>query len=235
MTGSTSTSDDAHASTTAAPPSAVSVAPASIVETESDPTPIVLILAATLRRAEETPKLASMMAKAKGNVALQSTVDPQAATIRFARGRVRVVRGVAPDTHVTIATDVNRMSELDAPKPKVTGAATHLRLALTAGKVLEPPLGTWQEEAARFWSALANHPSAPAGLRIVCLDEHTECSFGVTPAEYEIHGTAHRLRAVFSGGTVFGEELLAGHVYGVGSLAHTAELTGRSLAFMMGR
>lgn len=208
---------------------------ASIVETEPDPTPIVLILAATLRRAEEMPKLASMMAKATGNVALKSTVDPQAATIRFQRGRVLVERGVAPDTHVTIATDVNRMSELDAPKPKITGAATHLRLALTAGKVLEPPLGPWQAEAARFWSTLASHPRSPAGLRVVCLDEHTECSFGITPAEYEIHGTAHRLRSMFSGGTVFGEELLAGNLFGVGSLAHTAELTGCSLAFMMGR
>ena len=40
---------------------------------------------------------------------------------------------------------------------------------------------------------------------------------------------------MFSGGTVFGEELLAGNLFGVGSLAHTAELTGRSLAFIMGR
>ena len=235
VTAPTSVPDHARAPSAVIPLPTAAATRASIVETEADPTPIVLILAATLRRAEETPKLASMMAKAKGNVALRSTVDPQAATIRFERGRVQVVRGVAPDTHVTIATDVNRMSELDAPKPKVTGAATHLRLALTAAKVLEPPLATWQDEAARFWTALASHPGAPAGLRVVCLDEHAECSFGVTPPEYEIHGTAHRLRAVFSGGTVFGEELLAGNLFGVGSLAHTAELTGRSLAFMMGR
>lgn len=235
MTTPTSVPDDAHIAP-AVTPAPTSTGPrSSIVDTEADATPIVLILAATLRRAEETPKLASMMAKAKGNVALRSTVDPQAATIRFQRGRVRVEHGVAPDTHVTIATDVNRMSELDAPKPNITGAASHLRLALTAGKVLEPPLGTWQEEAARFWSALASHPRSPAGLRVVCLDEHTECSFGIAPADYEIHGTAHRLRAAFSGGTVFGEELLAGNLFGVGSLAHTAELTGRSLAFMMGR
>jgi hypothetical protein len=208
---------------------------ASIVEVEDDPTPIVLIVAATLRRAEETPKLAAMMQKAKGNVALKSTVDPQAATIRFERGRIRVVRGVASDTHVTIATDVNRMSDEDAPKPKVSGAATHLKLALTAGKVLEPPTGTWQQEAARFWSYASTHPGSPQGLRVVCLDDATEASFGNTPAEYEIHGTAHRLTAVFTGGTVFGEDLLAGKLYGVGSLKHTAELTGRSLAYMMGR
>jgi len=209
--------------------------PTSIVETEDDPTPIVLIIATTLRRAEQTPKLAAMMAKAKGNVALRSTVDPQAATIRFDRGRIKVVRGVAPDTHVTISTDVNRMSDEDAPKPKVSGAALHLRLALTAGKVLEPPTGTWQEEGARFWDYVAAHPESPKGLRVVCLDDHAEATFGTVPADYEIHGTAHRLTALFSGNTVFGEDLLGGKLYGVGSLKHTAELTGRSLSFMMGR
>jgi hypothetical protein len=209
--------------------------PGSIVETEADPVPIVLIVATTLRRAEQTPKLAALMRKAHGNVALRSTVDPQAATIRFEPDRICVVRGVTPDVHVTIATDLNRMNDEDAPKPKVSGVATHLRLALIAGKLLDPPTGTWQEEAARFWAHAARHPGSPAGLRVVGLDDHSELSLGATPAPYEIHGTAHRLTALFSGNTVFGEELLAGHLYGVGSLKHTAELTGRSLAFMMGR
>ncbi|MEP6624812.1 MAG: hypothetical protein ABJC79_10230 [Acidimicrobiia bacterium] len=208
---------------------------ASIVETEADPPPIVLIVAATLRRAEETPKLAALMEKTSGTVTLRSTVDPQAATIRFLRGRVRVERGIAPDAQVTIATDLNRMSDEDAPKPKVTGALTHLRLALTAGKVLDPPTGTWQEEAARFWASVGHHPGAPTGLRVVCRDDHHELTLGAIPAQYEIHGSAHRLAALFSGSTVFGEELLAGHLYGVGSLRHTAELTGSSLAYMMGR
>lgn len=209
--------------------------PTSIVETEDDPTPIVMILATTLRRAEQTPKLAAMMAKAKGNVALRSTVDPQAATIRFNRGRVTVVRGVASDTHVTIATDINRMSDEDAPKPKISGAATHLRLALTAGKVLEPPTGTWQEEGVRFWAYVSAHPDSPKGLHVVCLDDGSETTFGPTPPEYEIHGTAHRLTALFTGNIVFGEDVLGGKLYGVGSLRHLAELTGRSLSFMMGR
>lgn len=215
---------------------AVQTAPAgSIVETEDDPTPIVLILAATLRRAEETPKLAAMMRHAKGNVALRSTVDPQAATIRFGDGRVRVERGVAPDTDVTISTDVNRMSGEDARKPKVSGAATHARLALTAGRVLEPPTGPWRDEARRFWSRIADHPSTPRGIHVVCIDENSQITLGVEPVEFEIHGTAHRLTALFTGGTVFGQEVLEGHLYAVGSLEHLAELTGRSLDVMMGR
>ncbi|MGZ4712595.1 MAG: hypothetical protein ACXV9S_06490 [Acidimicrobiia bacterium] len=207
----------------------------SIVETEDDPTPIVLILAATLRRAEETPKLAAMMRSAKGNVALRSTVDPQAATMRFADGRVRVVRGVSPDADVTISTDVNAMAAEDAPKPKVAGAATHPRLALTAGKVLEPPLGSWRDEARRFWAHISGHPRTPRGIHVVCTDDGSQITLGVEPTEFEIHGSAHRLTALFSGGTVFGQEVLEGHLYAVGSLQHLAELTGRSIDFMMGR
>jgi len=207
----------------------------SIVETEDDPTPIVLILATTLRRAEETPKLAAMMRSAKGNVALRSTVDPQAATIRFGNGRVHVERGVAPDTDVTIATDVNRMADEDAPKPKVSGAATHARLALMAGKVLEPPTGPWRDEARRWWSRIEHHPATPRGIHVVCTDEQSQITLGAEPVEFEIHGTAHRLGALFTGGTVLGQEVLDGHLYAVGSLEHLAELTGRSIDVMMGR
>lgn len=207
----------------------------SIVETEDDPTPIVLIVATTLRRAEETPKLAAMMRNAKGNVALRSTVDPQAATIRFGDGRVCVVRGVAADTDVTISTDVNRMADEDAPKPKVAGAATHARLALTASKVLEPPIGPWRDEARRFWARIEHHPRTPRGVHVVCTDERSQITLGVEPVEFEIHGTAHRLTALFTGGTVFGQEVLDGHLYAVGSLEHLAELTGRSIDVMTGR
>jgi hypothetical protein len=215
---------------------AVQTAPTgSIVETEDDPTPIVLILAATLRRSEETPKLAAMMRGARGNVALRSTVDPQAATIRFADGHVRVERGVAPDTDVTISTDVNRMADEDAPKPKVSGAATHARLALMAGKVLEPPTGPWRDEARRFWSRIEHHPRTPRGIHVVCIDENSQITLGVEPVEFEIHGTAHRLVALFTGGTVFGQEVLEGHLYAVGSLEHFAELTGRSIDVLLGR
>ena len=210
-------------------------ATASIVETEDDPTPIVLIVAATLRRAEETPKLAAMMHGAKGSVALRSTVDPQAATIRFGDGRVRVERGVAPDTDVTISTDVNRMADEDAPKPKVSGAATHARLALTASKVLDPPIGSWRDEARRFWARIADHPDTPRGVHVICTDEHSQITIGAEPAEFEIHGTAHRLTALFSGSTVFGQEVLDGHLYAVGSLEHLAVLTGRSLDVAFGR
>lgn len=205
-----------------------------MVETEDDPAPVVLVVATTLRRAEETPKLAGMMRRARGNVALRSTVDPQAATIRFTSAGVRVERGVAADAHVTIATDLDAMADERPPKPKLSGAARHLRLALTAARVLDPPKGPWSEEANRFWSQIADRPGVPTGIRVVCTDDGTDLVLGSAPAAFEIHGSAHRLVAVFSGSTVFGQEVVAGKLHAVGTLEHLAELTGASLAVMMG-
>ena len=204
------------------------------VDVEPDPVPIVLILAATLRRAARTPKLASAIGHAKGNVALRSTVDPQAATMRFGNGGVTVVRGVSDDADVVISADVNKMADEKPPKPKVTGVARHLKLALTVSKLLDPPHGTWQEEAQRFFTFATAHPGIPKSMRVVCTDDGAELTLGETPAEYELHGSEHALLNVFCGNSVIGQDLLDGKIFAVGKLAHLAELTGRSLAWMLG-
>ena len=204
------------------------------VEVEPDPVPIVLILAATLRRAARTPKLAAAIGNLKGNVALRSTVDPQAATMRFGGGGVTVVRGVSGDADVIIAADINKLSDENPPKPKVTGAALHLKLALTVSKLLDPPHGTWQEEAQRFFAYAIEHPGIPKSMRVVCTDDGSELTLGDSPAEYELHGSQHALLNVFCGNSVIGQDLLDGKLFAVGKLAHLAELTGRSLAWMLG-
>lgn len=204
------------------------------IDVETDPVPIVLILAATLRRAARTPKLAAAIGQVKGNVALRSTVDPQAATMRFGNGGVTVVRGVSDDVHVLIEADVNTMADEHPPKPKVSGAARHLRLALTIGKLLEPPHGTWQQEAERFFTFATSRPGVPTSIRVVCTDDGSELTMGDSPVEYELHGREHALLNVFCGNTVLGQDLLDGKLFAVGKLAHLAELTGRSLSWMLG-
>jgi hypothetical protein len=204
-----------------------------VITVEPDPSPLALILASTLRRAARTPKLAATMAGASGAIALKSSVDPQAATIRLGDGVAHVVSGVR-DADVVIEVDINRMSDPDAPKPKVTGAARHPKLALAASKILEPPARPWQLDAAEFWAFAGSHPGSPRGIRIVATDTHAEVSFGEQPAEYELHGSEHALSTLFSGGSVLGEELVNDRLSAVGTLRHTAELTGRSLAWMLG-
>lgn len=205
------------------------------IEVEPDPVPIVLILAATLRRAARTPKLAAAIGHVKGNVALRSTTDPQAATMRFGNGGVMVVRGVSDDTDVLIAADLNTMSDEKPPTPRVLGAGRHPKLALTVGKLLEPPHGTWQEEAQRFFTFAIERPGVPRSMRVVCTDDGSEVVLGDGPAVYELHGSEHALLNVFLGNTVLGQDLLDGKLNAVGKLAHLAELTGRSLAWMLGR
>jgi hypothetical protein len=205
------------------------------IDVEPDPVPIVLILAATLRRAARTPKLAAAIGHVKGNVALKSTTDPQAATMRFGNGGVTVVHGVSDDTDVVIAADLNTMAEANAPMPKIIGAARHPRLALTVGKLLEPPHGTWQQEADRFFAFAKQSPGVPRSMRVVCTDDGSEVVLGDPPVEYELHGSEHALMNVFLGNTVLGQDLLDGKLFAVGRLAHLAELTGRSLAWMLGQ
>ncbi|HZX56899.1 MAG TPA: hypothetical protein VFE86_19590 [Ilumatobacteraceae bacterium] len=206
-----------------------------LVDVEPDPVPIVLILAATLRRAARTPKLAHAIGHAKGNVALKSTVDPQAATMRFGDGGVMVVRGVSDDADVLIAADINTMADEHPPSPKVAGAARHPKLALTIGRLLDPPHGTWQEEAQRFLAFATKKPGVPRSMRVVCTDDGSELTIGDPPAVYELHGSRHALLNVFCGNTVLGQDLLDGKLFAAGKLAHLAELTGRSLAWMLGQ
>lgn len=205
------------------------------IEVEPDPVPIVLILAATLRRAARTPKLAAAIGRVKGNVALKSTTDPQAATMRFGSGGVMVVRGISDDTDVVIAADLNTMADENAPMPKILGLARHPKLAMTVGKLLEPPHGTWQQEAERFFTFALERPRVPRSMRVVNTDDGSELVLGERPVAYELHGSEHALMNVFLGNTVLGQDLLDGKLCAVGKLAHLAELTGSSLAWMLGQ
>lgn len=201
---------------------------------EDDPTPMVRVLATTLRRAARNPALESKLRGMKGVVALKSSVDPQAVTMRFDKGKVSIEHGVAPDSGVVIEADLNRMNEPDGPKPNVKGAARHLKLALAVSKVLDPPVGPWPDDARRFWEFARDHPRMPKTMLVVCTDDGARLTLGEGTPDYEVHGSARALSSVFTGSSVFGEDLLNGKIFAVGTIQHTAELTGRSLAWMFG-
>ena len=126
---------------------------------EDDPTPLVRILGAILPRSARNPALQSKLGSMRGVVALKSSVDPQAVTIRFDKGSVTLEHGVAADSGVVIEADLTRMNEPDAPKPKVRGAARHLKLALAVSKVLDPPAGTVAGRGPRLLGVRARPPA----------------------------------------------------------------------------
>ena len=189
-----------------------------------------MIIATQLRRAIADPTFARQAEGLRGVFALRSQKDPQAVTMRFTNGRVELTRGVATDTQVVATVDLDNMSGPDATKPKVTGALLHLRLALGVSKLLDPPAKSWVEHAQAFWAFAGGAPGMPAVVRIVCLDDGRSLELGNDSDDrYEIHGSASALTSIFSGNSVFGQDLLDGKVFASGSLQHASVLTGRSV------
>jgi hypothetical protein len=186
---------------------------------EADATPLVLIIGTVLRRACADRAAGAKADRLRGVFALRSAKDPQAVTMRFDRGRVELTRGVAADVDVVATVDLEAMSGPDAAKPKVTGALRHPRFALGVSKLLDPPVQPWREHALAFWAFAEGYPRVPD--RIV----------GVIT--YEIHGTAAALTSIFSGGSVFGQDVLEGKVYAVGTTEQLSVLTGRFLEWTL--
>jgi hypothetical protein len=201
------------------------------IEVQPDSPPVVLGVAARLRRAASDPGLARRLSRMKGVLALKSSVDSQATTIRFNRGQVALEPGVAADAGLVITLNFDDASA----KPKVTGALRHPLLGLAAAKVLDPPAKPWPEEAAAFWAFAQNAPRAPRSMLVVCTDDGTQKQFG-EPGEpdYQIHGSAAALQSAFNGSSIFLQDVLEGKVLVVGSLEHASVLTGCSIAWAMG-
>lgn len=206
------------------------------ITTEHDAPPIVLILATTLRRANAHPSLASQLEKMSGSVALASTTDPQAATMHFDKGAVRVTSGVDADADVVITLDLNTMGQPGAPKPKVKGAARHPALALAVSKVLEPPVtGGWRGAARELWGWAAGKRGCPDQIKVVCTDDGGEVVLGQAGGtSCELHGPAWALIGVLTGGDHLGAAVLEGRVKGVASLPVMSRFVGLMTALMLG-
>ncbi len=207
---------------------------ATAITTEDDPTPLVLILANTLRRSVEINP--GRVAKMKGVATICSKRDPQAVTIRFNRGAVHLVHGRRDDAQITITIDFTTDGLPNSPKPKVTGALGHPRFALALAKALEPPLPDWREAAESFWLHCADLANMPSGILIVETVSAGEHVIGDPSTNgYELHGSADRLACIFTGGAFALEELISGRIRARGSLAAGVAMTNAGLALGLGK
>jgi hypothetical protein len=201
-------------------------------EIDPDAPPFVLGVGAVLKRSAGAPKLRARLAKMRGTLGLRSSVDRQVATVTFDRGRIAMSGRVPADADMVITLDPNDATV----KPKVTGVARHLAFALNVSKVMEPPAGTWQEEADAFWAFAGHSPRMPSKLRIVCTDDNSQHILGDPsgPTSFEVHASAPALVSLFSGASILGQDALDGKINIVGSIEHTSILTGRSIAWALG-
>ena len=203
------------------------------ITTEDDPTPLVLIMANVVRRSEAANP--NTVAKLKGVAAVRSMHDPQAVTLRFAKGDVHVEHGVAADAGVRIAMDFDLDGLPGAPKPKVTGALRHLRFALGLAKVLEPPLPDLATATREFWTAASAVQGMPSGLRMIATDTDEVGEAGDDSTEvYEISGPVDRLVRILTGQAVALVELEGGRCNVRGSLGAAVALTRATVLYGMG-
>lgn len=213
------------------------------IEIEDDARPIVRVLATLLRRSAADPELGSVLDGLDGVLGLQSSTDPQRATIHFRSGDVYVQGGIGDDADVVIETDFSAPTGPGAPKATVRqsmqlakAVARRPVFAQNAGKVLEPPLPDWTEAAAAFWKVVERRGGGPGGLRAVCTDGDPGAL--VLGADLddppEIHGTARALARCFVGEAVIGEEVMEGRLHSKMSLGDLSILTGHGMAVMFG-
>ena len=222
------------------------------IKTCCDPRPITLVLANILRRSAADPELSSIMAELVGVLGLQSSTDPQCATIHFDKGTVVVANGLDPSADPVITTDFNAPTGPDAPRPGLRETLELARSAVrrplfaqAASKLLEPPLPSWRAAAEPFWQTCCDRSAFPTSLRIVCTDDGAEggelllergddrgSAGRVDPVE--IHANARVLARCFVGEAVLGEEAFAGQIALRGTFADLSILTGASLAMMLG-
>ncbi|MFF9213279.1 hypothetical protein [Streptomyces sp. NPDC014791] len=182
------------------------------IETEADPTPLVLSLARVLRESAEIPELRDLLSGLTGAVALRSGLDSQAATLACADGGVHVHHGV----------DEGLEAIPLVPFSEYALATTPDSLASAVEQLLNPPLPAWRDAASSFWAANQGSEGFPEGLRVVCQTEGQEVRFGEESGAYEVHGPADALSTVFSGR---GDSFAFGLALGVTVLGSVAQLS----------
>lgn len=165
-----------------------------LVAIDDDATPIVRLIGRTLRDADRLGHAQDVLSRASGTVAVRSHSTPQAATVTFSDGAVRVTGGVFAPTDATVVVDLDdRLAS--------TGSDGDPELADAMNRALQVPLPEWRVAAARFWEITRGVPGVPDVLVAVAAgpDGREEARFGSGPSAYRIVGSPDALAGLFTG------------------------------------
>lgn len=205
------------------------------LELENDAVPVVRIIAARITRALRHEDYRKRLEGFRSCIALASTADPQALTIRRKQNAIRLERGVARDAAIVIRLDFERIGEAGY-SPKVEGLLRHPLVAWQASRLLNFPVDTWADAAKRFWEQTAHFERMPASIRITCSDDDREIILGdhEHEPEVEIEGDGHALGKLFTGSSILVQSVIKRQIKIVSSFEHIAVLSGVTLQLMLG-
>ncbi len=200
------------------------------VSIQSEATPMVRVLASTLRLAlhrEETQKLLSGL---NGSFTVKSIKGSQAATYTFEGNQVSLTSGPSANAKVMIEVDLDDHHV----KPKITGLLRYPLAAYRFGQLLCLPLPNWADSAKRFWAATCDLPNMPEKLIITNTDEDRSLTFGEGIDTVEIIGRTRRLEPLLAGQGILAEEVMTGKLQYRGSLEHLTGMSNACQKLLMG-
>jgi hypothetical protein len=203
-----------------------------LIELEDDPVPIVMIIGAQLKRAMSSKSHRKIVAELDGCFALSSTTDPQKASVTISNGVISLRRGISPDAKIVIHLDFDNLSE----KPRIERLLRHPLFAIQVGKLLEPPLQNWINEAKAYWAQVSDYPRMPATIKFISTTDNNELTLGdvdQTP-EVIVSGDPAVLLEIVNGGLVFIEASMTGKINVNASAEHLVTLTEVSIKRLLG-
>ncbi|MFC6064016.1 hypothetical protein [Streptomyces ochraceiscleroticus] len=207
-----------------APTSASAGAAAVDVRIEDDASPVVRLIARTLRDAAQAGHAIDALNRSAGTVAIRSHDTPQSATITFGDNGIDVSSGVPAEPDAALTVDLNARF---APTADPSGDAD---LAAGVLRALTPPLPGWRDAAQRFWDATRSLPGIPDVL--IAVTEGPEgleqAVLGDGSTQYLIAGAPETLAGVFSGADDLMAVLSSGALGIQGTLSQLSVMTGAS-------
>jgi len=200
------------------------------VTTDKEATPMVRVLASTLRLALQRPETQKLLSGLDGSFTVKSINGAQAATYTFDGNQVSLKAGKSKAAKVMIEADLDDPSA----KPKITGLLRHPIAAMRFGELLSLPLPNWADSAKRFWAATYDLPNMPEKLIITNKDEDRSLTFGEGIETVELIGTTNILEPLFAGHSILSLDVMTGKLQYRGSLEHLTGMSNACQKLLMG-
>lgn len=194
------------------------------VHTEPDATPIVRLLARTLRDSIRGGT-ASDLAGRTATVAVRSHNTPQSATIAVAADGISVTSGVFVEPDAGVVVDLNARF---APAAEPEGDAA---LAAALLDALHPPIPDWRTAADSFWARTRSLRGVPDVLVAIAADDAGNIEqhvVGEGETQYLMASTPEALAGIFSGADDLIAVLSSGVLGLKGTLSQLSVMVGAS-------
>lgn len=166
------------------------------------------------------------LADLRGTAVLESSADPQVATVVGDDQGCRVLDGRAADPDVTITVDPGTPG---TPLRVVPGEAHDLADAVTL--LLNPSLPDWPELTNLFWEDVRSLPSMPS-LTLVETGSGRRVELDGGTGSYEVHGDSDSLTRFVAGLEFFADSVYAGKLLIKGTFSQFSVVAGASMKVM---